>query len=134
MSALDEILALKSETFAEAKKDTVTEIMEFSSGRKFIQEKVPVVPGEGAGFTTSFKAGFVEDLPTKFRILARAKFPDDPDAIERFGVIGGDIVFLNDEGVLEKATGGFFDIAGSGFALAPEIAGSVIGTLQREVH
>ena len=136
MSALDELLARKPTTFEEAKKDTITEILTRDSRRfekpsftrQVTREVPPVVPGEGAGFTTTFKVGFVEDLPTKIRILARSRFPDDPGAIERFGVIGGDIVFVNQDGLLEKATGGLADLAGSALALTPEIVGSVVGS------
>ena len=134
MSALDELLQNKPETFEAAKQDTITELITVARGRfetgpmvqRFAREVPPVVSGEGAGFSTAFKLGFVEDEPTKIRMLARAKFPDDPDAIKRFGVVGGDIVFVNDDGLVERATGGLDDLAGSTLALTPEIAGSVV--------
>ena len=106
MSALDELISQKPTTFEQAKGDTITELIDLGRFQNpnspffktELREVPAVVPGEGVGFSTTFKLGFVEDVPTKMRMLAKARFPDDPQAIERFGVIGGNIVFVNEDG------------------------------------
>lgn len=84
---------------------------------------------QALGFGKSFLTGLVSDLPTKLRIVSEAMFPNDPQAIRRFGFIDGRIVFVNDEGKLENAQGGPRDwlgrVAGS---VGPALVGGVIGT------
>lgn len=142
-SAIAEILARKPETFEEAKRGSIIEIRklrlegEAPAGplqrdtRRFVGETVSVpqtVPGEGVGFIESLKQGFIEDPDVRIRRLAKQKFPNDPNAVDRFGVIDNDIVFVNEQGLLERALSGAPDVAGGFTALAPEIAGSVAGT------
>jgi len=85
---------------------------------------------EGAGFTTAFKTGFVSDPQTKLRILATDRFPDleQDQALQRFGFVDGNPVFVNEQGQLEAATGGMADLMGSIAAESPEIAGAIAGT------
>jgi len=86
-----------------------------------------VEPGK-AGFTTTFKAGIVDDPLTRMKIFAETRFPDDPNAIQRFGILNDEIVFLNEENKLERASGGFVDFLGTLSADAPEIiAGTAAG-------
>jgi len=86
-----------------------------------------VLPGE-AGFTTTFKAGIVDDPLTRMKIFAETRFPDDPNAMQRFGILNDEIVFLNEENKLERASGGFVDFLGTLSADLPEIvAGTAAG-------
>lgn len=81
------------------------------------------------GFGTSVLTGLVDDLPTKLRIVAEKMFPDDPQAVRRFGFIDGQIVFVNDQGQLERAQGGFRDwLGGMVGGPGPAIAGGIIGS------
>lgn len=143
MSALEEILAQKPETFEEAKKDSLTEILQMQmtgeapthpaapDTRRLVRVPATVpqtVSGEGMGFGESFKQGFIEDADVRIRRLAQKKFPDDPNAMNRFGIVDGEIVFVNDQGILERASSGAADVAGKVLSLSPEIAGSVAGT------
>lgn len=82
-----------------------------------------------AGFVSSFKAGLVDDPQTQIEILARDRFPDDPKAAQRFGVIDDDIVFINEDGKLERARGGFVDALGGFSADAPEIAAGTAASI-----
>lgn len=139
MSAIDEILAQKPETFEEAKQDAMTEILQNRGGRAMHPGAVPIqqfepvsvpqtVSGEGMGFSESFKQGFIEDVDVRIQRLARQKFPNDPNALDRFGVVDGNIVFVNDQGLLERARSGGADFAGRVLSNAPEIVGSVVGS------
>lgn len=86
------------------------------------------VSGRPSGFMAGFKAGFVRDPQTKLKILSEEIFPDDPNAIKRFGYIDGDPVYINDAGRIEKAISGAGAQVGSAVANAPEAIGATIGS------
>lgn len=60
----------------------------------------------GADFSTLFKAGFADDPETQIRIFAAARFPDLPveEAVKRFGIIDGEISFVDDQGNVNRET------------------------------
>lgn len=55
-----------------------------------------------ADFATMLKAAFVDNPADKIRIYAESRFPGDPKAIERYGVVDGEIVFADDDGNLHR--------------------------------
>ena len=145
MSVLDELLE-PAETFTEAVQVAPViperEVQQFLptpslAAPQFATEtitqpaRLDVQPAQqGAGFVSSFQAGFVSDPQSRLRLLANNRFPDlAPDkAIQRFGFVDGNPVFVNDQGQLEQATGGMADLMGSIAAESPEIIGAVAGT------
>ena len=98
------------------------------------EEKMRTMPIKGAeggpGFLESMRLGTMEDTQTKIDQLAKKRFPSLPleEARKRYGVVGGDIIFVDDEGQLNREISGF--ISGSGEFLGesgPAIVGGVIG-------
>ncbi len=144
--ALGEILAQGApapETFEAHKGDVIAEIVsreqvvseEFPFGQEYRVPKreIGMAPdvtpaSKPAGFGTSFLSGIVDDAPTKMRVIAEKMFPNDPNALRRFGVINGQIVFVNDEGKLERAQGGVRDWLGRVLGSAgPAVVGGIVG-------
>lgn len=89
-----------------------------------------------ASFDTMRKAAMVDDPATKLKIFASSRFPNDPKAIERYGLIDGEPVYLNDDGkvyrespkgILGWLKGAAAGIAGAPGATAGAIAGGIAG-------
>src|SRR5690242_13364316 len=87
-------------------------------------------PDEGkAGFTTMLKAESVDDPKTKLKIFAHERFPNDPNAVERYALTSdGKVVYVDDDGKIYQEThpGLKSFVAGLGGQAAP-IAGGVAG-------
>jgi hypothetical protein len=87
-------------------------------------------PGEGkAGFTTMLKAESVDDPKTKLKIFAHDRFPNDPNAVERYAMTSdGKVIYLDDDGKIYQEThpGVKSFVAGLGGQAAP-IAGGIAG-------
>jgi hypothetical protein len=86
-----------------------------------------VLPGN-AGFKANFKANFVEDQQRKIDFYAKALFPNDPEAVKRFGVRDGAIVYIDPEGNIRDVEHGAGSRTGKALAYTPEVAGSIIGS------
>lgn len=87
-----------------------------------------IAEGSGAGLVANFLAGFPEDQETKLRILAQERFPNDPNARERFGTMNGRPVFVNERGQYEYADTGVGSKVGAFASYLPEIVGGVVGS------
>lgn len=86
-------------------------------------------PGSSAGLLTGLRAGLSQDAETRARIYAASRFPDDPSAQERYGIIGGDVVFTGDDRDIYREGTGF---AGAGEAVGQHglpMAGGTVGGL-----
>jgi len=103
-------------------------VHETPTGRPVGQQRAPI-EGSGVGLIGNFLAGFPEDQDTKLEVLARHKFPNDPRAVERFGMSGGRPVFRNERGEVEYADTGVGSNIGSALAYVPEFVGGAIGSL-----
>jgi hypothetical protein len=86
-----------------------------------------VLPGN-AGFGANFKSAFVEDPRTKIGMYAKALFPNDPNAAQRFGVRDGKIAYIDDEGNIRDVEHGFGSRSGNALGYAPETAGTILGS------
>ena len=90
---------------------------------------------EGAApFGTLVKAGMVDDQQTKLRIMAADLFPDEPDAVQRFGVMNGEVVYVGKDDKLYRATPGGAVGASQEFlanmvANLPSIVGGTAGAI-----
>src|SRR5687768_5536104 len=73
--------------------------------REFSQEMAKNMEGlsKSAPFGSLAKAAMVDDPKTKMRIYAEGLFPGDKSAIERFGLVKGEIVYVGDDDKLHKA-------------------------------
>jgi hypothetical protein len=85
-----------------------------------------------AGLGTHANAATVDDPQIKMQIYANARFPDDPKAIERYGIQDGQVVFLGDDGRIHKETGDLITdkltaVAGEEIANAPSTLLSTAG-------
>ena len=89
----------------------------------------PPQEAKPTGFSASFKAGFVRDPQTKMRIFAEELFPNQPNAIDRFGIVDNEVVFIDDSGRLVKASSGGMADLGKSTSNLPEMAGATIGSL-----
>lgn len=84
----------------------------------------------GLGFIPQVKASFVKDLEQKARILAPARFPNDPEAISRYGVYNGKLVYQDDDGSLRYEDDDFLPSMGG--MVAPAVgaaAGGAFGSV-----
>lgn len=87
------------------------------------------IEGSGAGFAANLKGNIPEDEETRIALIAKARFPNDPDATRGFGRINGRLVFVNERGQYEYADSGFRSKAGAILSSVPEVVGSVVGSL-----
>jgi hypothetical protein len=88
-----------------------------------------------ADFSTMAKAAMVEDPKTRLRIFAKARFPNDPNAVSRYGMVDGEPVYVGDDQRLYRETpegfGNWAKGAGAGLVgHAPSIVGGAIGAGQ----
>jgi hypothetical protein len=90
----------------------------------------------GAPFGTMVKSAMVDNPETKMRIYAKSRFPKlaEKDALDRYGVIGGEIVYLDDDGKIKKESpsgvGGFFKELGANLlGQAPAVVGGTAGAI-----
>lgn len=138
-SVLDRLMEEdKPETFAEADLSVLDRLMAQPTGRiggpdagRTVVQQIPQVldaPEGGLSGGEAFKQGFIEDPRIRISRVADQMFPGDPEAIKRFGMVNGDIVFVNDDGALQKVSGGAGDTLGSLASLAPEVGGAVAGS------
>lgn len=90
----------------------------------------------GAPFTTLAKAAAVDDPETRIRIFAKDRFPKmkEDDALSRYGVVNGEIVYLDTDGKIKKESPsgftGFVKELGAGIVgQAPSVVGSTVGAV-----
>lgn len=84
-------------------------------------------PKGGLGFIPQVKASFIKDLEQKARILAPARFPKDPNAISRYGVHQGRLVYQDDDGSLYYEDDDFVPSMAS--MVAPAVGAATGGVL-----
>ena len=91
-------------------------------------------PAKESKFDALFKAAFVDDPQTKIKIFAASRFPDIPleQAVQKYGIKDGEILFRDDDGVFKKETGATFKsnamkLAADTGATAPSIILGAIG-------
>lgn len=88
-----------------------------------------ILPPEKSNFMASVKQGIPEDVETRRRVLAESLFPDNPNGISRVGFVDGKPVYVDDDGQLRAVSGGLARLGAGIVSNAPEIAGSVVGSL-----
>lgn len=92
--------------------------------------RIPSDLGGGASFGSLVKSGMVDDQKTKMRLMAESIFPGEPDAVERFGEMNGEIVYVGKDEKLHKAeTSGVKSFAANLLGNAPTIAGGAAGAI-----
>lgn len=85
-----------------------------------------------ADFGTLTKAAMVDDPKTKLRIFANDLFPGDAKAVDRFGIVDGEVVYVGKDDKLYRATpggvaGGLKEFGANMAGNALPIAGGVVG-------
>lgn len=128
--ALDEILETKRQevappptpldprAFSNRENDVMAELIPVRPPRggpwKTLPRELTFVPNvkpatRRFGLGPSFNLGMVDDPQRKLELAAETMFPDDPNAVRRFGYMNGRPVFVNDKGELENVQGGMVD-------------------------
>lgn len=87
---------------------------------------------QSAGFGATAKQAMVDDPKTKMRILAADLFPGEKNAIERFGMLNGQIMYVGKDDKLYKATPGGVeefaaDVAGNALPIVGGTIGGILG-------
>lgn len=79
-----------------------------------------------APFGAAIKAAFVDDPQAKIKIFADARFPNDPEGINRYRVVDGQIAYQGSDGNLYLEEGGYINPVGAGVARSalPTIMGT----------
>lgn len=85
-----------------------------------------VYDAKDTGFLPGLLAGLADDPETRLSVYASARFPDDPNATERYGLINGEPVFRNPEGLLMRENA---DFAQGLTEAGPAMTGATIGGL-----
>jgi hypothetical protein len=81
-----------------------------------------------AGMGTAARVGMIENPNARMAAYARARFPDDPGATQRYGIIDNDIVYRGDDGQIYRETGTLGNIAEYvGGQVAMPMAGAAAG-------
>lgn len=93
----------------------------------------PVQPGGGASFGALTQSYMVDNPETRIRIFAKNRFPNlkEEDAMSRYGVVNGDIVYLDTDGQIRKeAPGGFWNgVREVGASVLGNLPSAVLGTV-----
>ena len=91
---------------------------------------------KGASFGALVKSSMADDPQTKMRIFAKSRFPklEESDALSRYGIIDGDIVYLDADGKIKKESPsgvtGFVKEMGAGLiGQAPAVIGGTAGAI-----
>ena len=91
---------------------------------------------KGAPFGTMVKSAMVDDPQTKMRVYAKSRFPklSEEDALQRYGVIDGEIVYLDTDGKIKKEspsgfTGFAKEMGASLIGQAPAVVGGTVGAI-----
>jgi hypothetical protein len=82
-----------------------------------------------AGVGTAARVGMVEDPQARMAAYSRARFPDDPNAAQRYGMLDGDVVYRADDGNVYRETGTLGNVAEVIGREALPFAGGVAGTV-----
>jgi hypothetical protein len=99
---------------------------------EIVNKEAGVTDKTTAKFATLTKAATVDDPATKLRIFAEARFPNDPKAVERYAMIGDEVVYVGDDGKLYRDTpsgvrGWMAEAGATTLAKSPAIAGGIVG-------
>lgn len=93
-------------------------------------------PEKSASFVTNLMSGLADDPKTQVRVYAAARFPDLPEGerLKRYGIDDGNVVFLDDEGVLRRENADTLwqnvkKFTGKTAAHTPAIAMGTIGSM-----
>ena len=89
--------------------------------------RIKTQPAPSMPITRQIAAGTIADPAERNKYYARQRFPNDPKAAERYGYIGGDPVYVGDDGNVYREDEGVATWAG-GNAL-PIIGGTVGGIM-----
>ena len=85
-----------------------------------------------ASFGAAAASGTIEDLDSKIAFFAKQRFPDMPknEAIKRYGVLNGEIVFVDDDNRVQQEIAGAPATAGEFLGeTAPPIVGATVGAM-----
>ncbi len=90
-----------------------------------------------ADFGTLIKANMVDDPATKVKLFAKARFPkmEEKDAVSRYGIVDGHVVYVGDDGKMYREDPpGFLgwlkdNVAAGTIANAPSVAGGITGAV-----
>lgn len=96
---------------------------ENQSGNIFTPQQV-LPPVGDTSLATQIKSGFSDDQQNKIRMLAEARFPNDPKAVERYGIKDGKIVYMDDTGALREEEE---SITASILGASPPVIGAIVG-------
>lgn len=81
-------------------------------------------------FMDRMGAGTIDDPKAKLEYFARRRFPDDPNAVSRFGYVGGKPVYVDDDGSLkEESEGAAAWIGGNAGPIIGGVVGGITGNI-----
>lgn len=118
---------------AEPTRDYASELL--GGGKVEASVTRPVeVESKGASFGALVKSSMVDDPSTKIEIFAKSRFPKDKDALQRYGIIDGEIVYLDTDGKIKKESpsgiSGFWkELAAGMIGQAPAVVGGTVGAV-----
>jgi len=77
----------------------------------------------------AFLSGFVEDPKKKIELFARSRFPKLPleEAVKRYGIVGDNIVYIDDDGRIQKELSGVNKVARAVGEYGLPFAGAAVG-------
>lgn len=93
---------------------------------------IQITPGKPASFATLTKAAMVDDPKTKLKIFAKDRFPNDPKAMERYGILDGEVIYAGEDGkVYQETPKGFMgwakETAADLVGKSPTLGGATVG-------
>jgi hypothetical protein len=95
----------------------------------FMRTEAPQIqPAQRANFGAALKSNLVEDPDTQRRLIAGSLFPNDPNGVNRVGMLDGRPVFVNDRGQLESVSTGGARFGAGILANAPEAVAGIVGS------
>lgn len=128
-----DLLSSKSEV-APASTDYASGLLGGAAPARRSLSDINITPSESASFKTLTKAAMVDDQHTKLRIFAGDRFPNDPKAVDRYGILDGEVIYAGDDGKIYKETptgflGSIKEAAANLAGKSPTIAGATAGAI-----
>jgi len=96
--------------------------------------KLPIEQVKDSSVIESVKQGFVDNPQSKIKRFAEARFPNDPNAINKYGIVDGNVVYYDEEtGTLKAEQGTIENVVEGVTRMTPATVGGIVGGITGNV-
>lgn len=89
-------------------------------------KKLPIETADDVSTIEAVKQGFVDNPESKMKRYAEQRFPNDPNALDKYGIVDGNIVYYDEaEGVLKAEQGTLENVVEGVTRMTPATVGGI---------